>query len=65
MNNGGTPVPLIKTGGSKIGGNIVSDLAVPAVLLYANNMYNPKKGRNTFRKRSSLRRSRRSRRYRK
>lgn len=44
------------TGGSRKGGNgILTDIAVPAVLLYANNVIRGKKGRKSRKMRRTLR----------
>ena len=44
----------VRSGGRAKGGNVLNDIAVPAVLLYANHAYG--KGRNQFPMRKTFRR---------
>lgn len=47
------------------GGNILSEIAVPATLLYANHAYSAKKSNKSFKKKSFKNRRRSYRKYRK
>ena len=46
----------VRTGGNSKGGNVLNDIAVPAVLLYANHTYGKSQSRSAFPSRPSFRR---------
>jgi hypothetical protein len=65
VKHGGKLIPLLPTtvGGkkNKNGGNIISDVAVPATLIYANHVYGKKRSSN----KNYSKKNRKSRRFRK
>jgi hypothetical protein len=42
-----TVAPLVDADGKTTGGGVLQEIAVPAVLLYANNMFGRRKGKST------------------